>query len=305
MRVHVLGNACIDTTFRLRRFPLPGETLNASSVTDGLGGKGANQAIAASRIGVPVKLWTALGRDAAGAWIRDVLAGESLDLEVAEFDLPSDRSTIMVDAVGENLIVSGVACAQAFDPVGQTATVQNFEPGDIVVLQGNLRTEATASCLRLAREKGAKTVLNLSPINDIFGLDLRLADILIVNRSEARTLGAQSDVEIAAARLVNRGAPLVIVTLGSEGCLWLSAGGQTIRRLPASKVVAVDTSGAGDVFCGSFVGALANGLDVISSLKVALAAASVAVTRPGTLASCPSAAEMAAILDGMKANHDG
>ena len=225
--------------------------------------------------------------------------------EASEFDLPSDRSTIMVDAAGENLIVSSVACAQAFDPVGQTATIQRFEPGDIVVLQGNLTTDATESCLRLAREKGAKTVLNLSPINDTIVPDLGLVDILIVNRSEARTLGAQSDVELAAASLAKRGASLVIVTLGSEGCLWLSAEGRAIRRLPASKVVAVDTSGAGDVFCGAFVGALAQGLAVTSSLKFALTAASVAVTRPGTLASCPSAAEMAAILNGMKANHHG
>ncbi len=260
MRVHVVGNACIDTTFRLGRFPLPGETLNASTMSPRDSAAKARTRPWRHR---GQALRSRCGRRSAGmppaSWIRDVLAAETLDLEASEFDLPSDRSTIMVDAAGENLIVSSVACAQAFDPVGQTAATQRFKRGDIVVIQGNLTTEATESCLRLAREKGAKTMLNPSPINDTIVPDLSLADMLIVNRSEARTLGAQSDVELAAASLAKRGPSLVIVTLGSEGCLWLSTKGRAIRRLPASKVVAVDTSGAGDVFCGAFVGALAQG----------------------------------------------
>ncbi len=108
MHVHVVGNACVDTTFRLGRFPAAGETLNASTYGDGLGGKGANQAVAAARTGASVTLWTALGKDSAGAWIRSRLDMELSDVQVNEFDLPSDRSTIVIDASGENFIVSGI-----------------------------------------------------------------------------------------------------------------------------------------------------------------------------------------------------
>ena len=122
MRVHVVGNACIDTTFRLGRFPAAGETLNAITYADGVGGKGANQAVAAVRTGAAVTLWTALGKDVAGTWIRGHLETELSDFQAIEFDLPSDRSTIVIDAGGENFIVSGVACAEAFDPTtGRTA----------------------------------------------------------------------------------------------------------------------------------------------------------------------------------------
>lgn len=305
MRVHVVGNACIDTTFRLGRFPLPGETLNASTVSEGLGGKGANQAVAASRTGAPVTLRTALGRDTTGARISEALAGESLALEASAFDLPSDRSTIMVDATGENLIVSGVACAEAFDPLRQAGISASIEPDDILLLQGNLTTQATESCLGEARERGAKTVLNLSPINEFSLPHLALADILVVNRSEAQIIARQSDIGLAALNLASRGPAMVVVTLGSEGCLWLRAGESEVRRLPAPKVVPIDTSGAGDVFCGGFVGALALGLGLGNSLEFAICAASMAVTRPGTLASCPSSAEMAALLDQMKAKQHG
>jgi ribokinase len=305
MRIHVVGNACIDTTFRLDRFPSPGETLNASTVSEGLGGKGANQAVAASRTGAPVTLWTALGRDKTGARISEALAGESLNLETSACDLPSDRSTIMVDATGENLIVSGVACAIAFDPLRQAGISASIEPDDFLLLQGNLTTQATQSCLGVCRERGAKTVLNLSPINEFSLPHLALADILVVNRSEAQTIAEQSDIGLAALNLASRGPAMVVVTLGSEGCIWLQAGDTTIHRLPAPAVTAVDTSGAGDVFCGGFVGALSLGMALPDSLRFALAAASIAVTRPGTLASCPTSSEMAALLDRTKANRHG
>ncbi|TIT51131.1 MAG: ribokinase, partial [Mesorhizobium sp.] len=96
MHVHVVGNACVDTTFRLGRFPSAGETLNANSYADGLGGKGANQAVAAARTGAAVTLWTALGKDVAGAWIRGCLDRELSDSQAIEFDLPSDRSTVVI-----------------------------------------------------------------------------------------------------------------------------------------------------------------------------------------------------------------
>ncbi|RWN02143.1 MAG: ribokinase [Mesorhizobium sp.] len=296
MHVHVVGNACVDTMFRVGRFPAAGETLNASSYADGLGGKGANQAVAAARTGAAVTFWTALGKDRAGAWIRSRLDRELSELEAIEFELPSDRSTIVIEAGGENFIVSGVACSDAFDPIAQTALAGRIASGDIVVCQGNLRGAAIDACLRAARENGARTVLNASPIDEAALPDFGLAEVLVVNQSEAKALAGQADISAAADALVAKGAGTVVITLGAEGCLMLVPDQRGSFRLPAPHVEAVDTSGAGDVFCGCLAGGLAQGMSVTSGLKFALAAAAIAVTRPGTLISCPSASEMAALI---------
>jgi ribokinase len=297
MHVHVVGNACVDTTFRLGRFPAAGETLNAIACADSLGGKGANQAVAAARMGASVTLWTALGKDSAGAWIRSRLDKELADVQVNEFDLPSDRSTIVIDAGGENFIVSGVACSEAFEPTAQTALARRIAPGDILVLQGNLRGAATNACLRAAQENGGRTVLNASPIDAAALPDFGLADVLVVNQSEAKALTGKDDMAAAAGALAAKGAGTVVITLGAEGCLVLGPDQAGSLRLPAPRVEALDTSGAGDVFCGCLAGGLAKGMSVTSGLKIALAAAAIAVTRPGTLSSCPSASEMAALID--------
>ncbi|RWQ44228.1 MAG: ribokinase [Mesorhizobium sp.] len=297
MHVHVVGNACVDTMFRVGRFPAAGETLNASSYADGLGGKGANQAVAAARTGVAVTFWTALGKDRAGAWIRSRLDRELSDFEASEFDLPSDRSTIVIEAGGENFIVSGVACSEAFDPIAQTALARRIAFGDILVCQGNLRAAAINACLRAAQQNGARTVLNASPIDAAALPDFGLAQVLVVNQSEAKALTGQGDMAAAAEALAAKGAGTVVVTLGAEGCLVLGPDQAGSLRLPAPRVEALDTSGAGDVFCGCLAGGLAKGMPVTSALKFALAAAAIAVTRPGTLISCPSASEMAALID--------
>ncbi|TIO07213.1 MAG: ribokinase [Mesorhizobium sp.] len=296
MHVHVVGNACVDTTFRLRRFPSAGETLNAVACADGLGGKGANQAVAAARTGAAVTLWTALGKDVAGTWIRGCLDRELSSFQAIAFDLPSDRSTIVTQAGGENFIVSAVACSEAFDPIAQTALARRIAFGDILVCQGNLRGDATNSCLRAARERGAQTVLNASPVDAAAPPDFGLATLLVVNQSEAKALTGQGDMATAAGALAAKGAGTVVVTLGAEGCLVLGTDQGGSLRLPAPRVEALDTSGAGDVFCGCLAGGFARGMSVTSALKFALAAAAIAVTRPGTLISCPSASEMAALV---------
>lgn len=297
MRVHVVGNACIDTTFRLGRFPAAGETLNAITHADGLGGKGANQAVAAARTGAAVTLWTALGKDLAGTWIRGRLGTELSDFQAVEFDLPSDRSTIVLDSRGENFIVSGVACGQAFDPIAQTAFARQIASGDVLVMQGNLRGAATDACLRAALKNGARTVLNASPVDAAAAPDFGLAEVLVVNQSEAKALTGRGDMGAAGDALAAKGAGTVVITLGAEGCLLLGEDQAESLRLAAPHVEAIDTSGAGDVFCGCLAGGLAKGMSVTSALKLALAAAAIAVTRPGTLSSCPSAPEIAALID--------
>lgn len=292
MAVHVVGNVCVDTTFRLERFPVPGETLNAAGHADGIGGKGANQAIAASRTGADVTLWAAIGDDAAGGWITDRLAAESLPCYLTAKPLPTDRSAVLVESGGENIIVTGSLCAEAFDPDAETDIAGRIEAGDIVIMQGNLSPRATAACLEMARHRGARTILNPSPLPAEAGLVLPPADIVIVNEGEARALTRCSDPEQAAAELLRQGAGTVLVTLGRRGCLIAEGRTGIIRRLPAPAVTAVDTSGAGDVFCGIFAGGIDLGMMPVDAVSFAIAAAALAVGRSGTSESCPSRVEI-------------
>ncbi len=296
MRVHVVGNVCIDTTFRLDRLPEAGETRNAMSHADGLGGKGANQAVAASRTGVPVALWTAIGRDANGDWIRNALAGEIDTVRLTVFDLPTDRSTVAVDATGENIILSGVSCALAFDPLAQTDLADAIQPGDVFVMQGNLEDASTAACLSAARKRGLTTIFNASPLASGVQPVLDTVDFVIVNEGEAQAISGARPPEEAAARIRDLGAGGVVVTLGARGCLLLGSGNTEPVHIPAPKVAVVDTSGAGDVLCGVFAGCLGRGLTPEGALRIAVAASALAVTRAGTLASCPTVDEISSLI---------
>jgi len=295
MTVHVVGNVCIDTTFRLPRFPRPGETVNAAAVSDGLGGKGANQAVAASRTGAAVKLWAAVGRDETAGRIRDMLAAEGMDVSgLARLGEPSDRSSIFVNAAGENMIVSAVPSATAFDPRVDTAFETGMLAGDVVVMQGNLGPAVTADCLAFANAQGATTIVNASPLPDD-GMDLANIDILIVNAGEATLLTGCDTPEASVAALLARGPRQVLLTLGADGALLAEAGAAEFTRIAVPTVAVVDTSGAGDVFCGVVAGLFALGESLERATRLAVQAASLAVTRKGTLASCPTSAEITAL----------
>ncbi|KQV01080.1 ribokinase [Mesorhizobium sp. Root102] len=296
MRVHVVGNVCVDTTFRLDRFPAAGETLNASEHADGLGGKGANQAVAAARTGADVRLHTAIGNDAAGTWIREHLSRDLDASHLTMLPLQSDRSTIMVDARGENLIVTGASCAAAFNPLADSGFAPSIEHGDIVVMQGNLSPETTTACLSAARDAGAVTIFNPSPLTAGYAPILSDVSLAIANAGEAALLTGAAEPAAAARELIRQGAGAAIVTLGAQGCLVADGEGR-IDRIAAPKVTVVDTSGAGDVFCGCLAGCLAAGIDLAMAARIAVRAAAISVGRAGTLGSCPDRREMKILME--------
>ncbi|WFS04589.1 ribokinase [Rhizobium tumorigenes] len=297
MRVHVVGNVCIDTTFRLGRFARPGETLNADGHSDGIGGKGANQAVAAARTGAPVDFLAATGMDAAARTIREMLSDEFDTALMPALQLPTDRSTIMVDASGENIIVSGVTCAEAFDPLLQTGLAASIGDQDIVLLQGNLRADVTIACLKAAKASGATTVFNPSPLAPGSSPDLAAADIVIVNEGEAAEISGHADPLEAARDLISRGAGSVVITLGARGCLVVERAGGAPDWVEGLSADVVDTSGAGDVFCGCIAGCLAQKIPLGHAVRIATAAAALSVGRTGTMQSCPSQQEMAHLID--------
>lgn len=295
MTVHVVGNACLDTLYRLQRFPEPGETIVADGMAEDLGGKGLNQAVAAARAGARVRLLAAIGTDAVGEAVAQRLAAEGGDAAgLVRLDCPTDRSMIQVDAAGENTIVSVTACADRFAPPQGTNLDTVLKAGDLLLMQGNLRIAAVRDCFTLARRRGAGTVLNPSPIRDSYAAVLPLTDLLVVNRGEACRLGGDADPHRAAQALLRRGVPMIVVTLGAAGASVLTADDR--KDFPAPVVAAVDTAGAGDLLCGVLAGLLDRGVTVEDALPVAIRAAAIGVTRPGVLSSFPTRAEIAAIL---------
>jgi len=295
MTVHVVGNACLDTLYRLQRFPEPGETVVADGMAEDLGGKGLNQAVAASRAGARVRLFAAIGSDRPGEAVADRLAAEGIDASgLARLDCPTDRSMIQVDAAGENTIVSVTACADRFAPPLGTDLDTRLEAGDLLLMQGNLRIAAVRDCFTLARGRGAGTVLNPSPIRDSYAAVLPLADLLVVNRGEACRLGGDADPHRSAQTLLRRGASAVVVTLGAAGASLVTADGR--QDFPAPAVRAADTAGAGDLLCGVLAGLLDRGVAVEDALPAAIRAAAIGVTRAGVLSSFPSRDEISAIL---------
>jgi ribokinase len=292
--IHVIGNAAIDTILHVDRFPRAGETIVARGFAEDLGGKGANQAIAIARCGVPVQLAAALGEDAAGARIRQSLEAESVATHsLALFAGTTDRCVIMVDGAGENMIVSLIDAARVFDPAADVRLADSIAPGDWVLMQGNLGPAVTHACLALARRRGAATALNPSPTYPAAEYDWSLVDLVVVNRGEAVELGGRKDPLAAARALRELGAGGVAVTLGGQGVSFVTAGGEI--RSDAPQVATVDTVGAGDVFCGALIASRASGRAWSCSLRIAVEAAAIAVTRRGVLASFPTRAEMAGL----------
>ncbi|MFE0755444.1 PfkB family carbohydrate kinase [Inquilinus sp. NPDC058860] len=295
MTIHVVGNACLDTLYRLERFPEPGETIVADGMAEDLGGKGLNQAVAAARAGARVCLFAAIGSDRPGEAVAERLAAEGIDAAgLVRLDCPTDRSMIQVDAAGENTIVSVTGCADRFAPPQGTDLDGALQAGDLLLMQGNLRIAAVRDCFTLARGRGIGTVLNPSPIRDSYASVLPLTDLLVVNRGEACRLGGDPDPHRAAQTLLRRGVPMVVVTLGAAGASVLTAEGR--QDHPAPTVAAIDTAGAGDLLCGVLAGLLDLGETVETALPAAIRAAAIGVTRPGVLSSFPNRAEIEAIL---------
>ena len=293
--IHVIGNAVVDSVIRVERFPRPGETIVALGASEDLGGKGANQAVVAARCGAPVHLAAPIGNDALGERIRSSLDREGVQTDgLTTSAYGTDRCVITVDRHGENTILSLIEAARHFNPIAETRIESWISPGDFIVLQGNLRPSVTCDCLTLAKSKGATTVLNPSPTYAAQDCDWTLVDVALVNRGEAVEL-AGGEAEEAAGALCKWGAGAVVLTLGADGAVFFSA--DDTFRIAAPQVIAIDTVGAGDVFCGVLTAAKALGRSWREAFAAAAEAASISVTRKGVLASFPSREEMATILE--------
>lgn len=301
--VLVCGTVNIDTFVRVDAFPAAGETVIATpgALSDGgnqaLGGKGANQAVAAARFAeaATVRLIATVGEDAAGDTALGVLQDAGVDVSgvARTADAPTGQAFIMNDAVGENIIIVTSGANTVTDP----ASCAGEESADVLLAQGELTPEHSAALPALAERTGARFVLNLAPVTTRDRALIAAADPLIVNETEAAdVLGVPRDLGLdevldGLASAVGRGlATSAVVTLGAQGALVIEGDGEDERTMVASPAVSevVDTTGAGDAFAGTLATALAQGMSLVDAARYAAAAGSLAVRAAGAASSYAS-----------------
>ena len=300
--VLVIGSLNMDLVAQVDRLPRAGETLLGQSFATVPGGKGANQAVAAARLGGQVAMIGCVGADAYGQALRQALADEGIDCQgvrVAE-DVATGIAMIVVDASSQNaiVIVAGgngqleSTDIERFDGVLQAA--------DVVVCQLEIPHAVVAFVLQRAHEAGKTVILNPAPVTGPLPSPwLGWIDYLIPNETEAQALtglavNSVAEAEQAASLLREAGAGKIIVTLGERGVLF--ADGVQSRHSPGRKVQAVDTTAAGDTFVGGFAAALARGLDESQAIAIGQAAAALSVTRAGAQPSIPTLAQVEQVL---------
>lgn len=299
-RVVVLGSSGYDLTIRLPRLPRPGETLLGGELQRGPGGKGANAAVAARRAGADVIFLTAFGDDEFGRQVREHDRAEGIDLRHARLVEGSANQValIFVGDDGANLIgvAPGASARLSPDDIDRLP-VEVFELSFAFLACLEVPLATVIRGLRRARDAGLTTILNPAPADlaiksrEVLGL----VDVLTPNQEELLLLTGSGIVDVrrvasAARTLRDLGAGAVVVTLGEQGCLVVD--GREASLIPARRVDAVDTVGAGDAFNGALAVALAEGRPLVPAAAWACAAATLAVTRPGARGALPDRAEI-------------
>lgn len=296
--VVVVGSLNMDLVTRAQRLPRGGETLVGETFATVPGGKGANQAVAAARLGAQVAMVGCVGDDAYGQQLRQALAAEQIDCQAVSIaaGMSSGVALIVVDAASQNAIVIIAGgngqllpeSVQRFD-----ALLQNAE---VIICQLEVPMSTVAYTLERGRALGKTVILNPAPVSGPLPAEwFANIDYLIPNESEAEALSGLpvNDLETAkaaATRLLAMGVGKVIVTLGAQGALF--ADGQAFRHFPAPLVQAVDTTAAGDTFVGGFAAALARGEEEGAAIALGQRAAALSVTRAGAQPSIPHLAEL-------------
>ncbi|MBA2399550.1 MAG: ribokinase [Bradyrhizobium sp.] len=299
-RVFVAGSINMDVVATADRHPLVGETVAGKAVLYFPGGKGANQAVAAAKLGAPTMLIGRLGTDAFGQQLRTFLAAEGVDLACVKDTAEAHTGTALITIANADNTIVVVPGANALVSADDVA-VPVLARGDVAVSQFEIPQPTIAAFFKRARDAGATTILNPAPAIK-FGRELLdLVDILVLNETELGLLagtelrGTDDDARfVEAIRLLPSNLDqIVCVTLGSRGVLAVIDGQPSV--IPGRKVKAVDTTGAGDCLVGALASQLAGGKTIRDALAYANVAASICVQRMGAAPSMPTAAEVAAI----------
>ena len=292
--IAVVGSAMMDLTAYADVLPEAGQTLAGQLFTTGFGGKGANQAVMAAHCGAEVHFIGKLGNDVFGTAIADNFVKVGINSQyVDRSDTPNGVAHIWVDGHGENRIIIIPGANHEIEIARAVAAINAIADLQIVVAQCEIVQEVTTAAFKAAKARGCTTILNPAPYQQLSAELLELTDWLIPNETEFRELHGSlpSNDEILKSFRPGKSS---IVTLGSEGAVYISPQGD-LHRVSAPKVTAVDTTGAGDSFVGSFAYSLASGKDPIAAMSFGIKVASLSVTRKGAQSSYPDQAEIATL----------
>jgi len=300
-KVVVVGSLNMDLVTRAERLPRGGETLIGKSFATVPGGKGANQAVAAARLGAQVSMVGCVGDDAYGEQLRGALLAEAIDCQaVSVIEGSSGVAMIVVDDSSQNaiIIVAGANAQLAPEVVAGFDAI--LQAADVIICQLEVPYSTVGYALKRGRELGKTVILNPAPASGPLPADWYASiDYLIPNESEASALSglpvnSRESAEAAAGQLIAAGAGKVIVTLGAQGSLF--ADGASVEYFPAPKVEAIDTTAAGDTFVGAFAAALAAGKSEAEAIGFGQVAAALSVTRAGAQPSIPTLCDVQAFV---------
>lgn len=301
-KILVVGSSNTDLIVKVESFPAAGETIEGVSFLQSMGGKGANQALAAHKLGGDVTFITSLGNDANGKNALKYYEQEGLDvgLSLIVDNVPSGTAMIWVDQKGENCIV----IIQGANKMLTSEYIYKIEEvladSDMIVLQMEIPYETVKTVCELAHRYQKTVMLNVAPAHKLDDDLIKNIDILVVNEPEAEVISglkiADAGEEAVIDAITEMGIKTVVMTLGKKGCLLKDS--QGIRHFPAFTVKTIDSTAAGDTFCGALAAGLSRGIDWESVLRFASAASAICVTRMGAQPSIPSEEEVKEFLSG-------
>jgi len=301
-RIVVVGSINMDLVARVARLPRPGETLHGRSFDTVPGGKGANQAVAAARLGARVGMAGRVGDDAFAARLTGSLRANGVDIRRV---LPTRRcssgvATIGVEDSGENAIVIVAGANGRVSPADVSRAESSIAAADTMLLQLEIPMATVVAAAGLARRHGKRVILNPAPAPPALPRRLLATDVICPNETEARAItglpGGSVRAALAQAEwLTDRGTGLAVVTLGAKGAAWCEHGGRPVH-VPPFRVKAIDTTAAGDAFAGALAVALSEGRGAAEAVRFACAAGALATTRPGAQPAMPARADVEALL---------
>ena len=287
----------MDMVVKTSHIPVPGETVLSGSFFMNPGGKGANQAVSVARLGGDVAFVSKVGNDVFGKQSTQLFEEEGIDIAhlLSDDTLPSGVALITVDRSGENSIVVASGANAGLTPADLEDALDKIAGAGIVLMQLEIPMETVHFAAIYAVKHGVKVILNPAPANTLPPKLLSCIDIITPNQSEAAMLSGINVTDAATAAqaavaIHNLGVKSVIITMGAMGCVIYDKGEITV--VPAQKVEAVDTTAAGDVFCGALAVALAEGGTLFDAVDFASRAAAISVTRMGAQPSIPYRKEL-------------
>ena len=291
-RIAVVGSSNTDMVIKTSKLPIPGETILGGKFFMNPGGKGANQAVAAARLGGKVSFIAKTGDDVFGKQARQLFEIENINTDylVTDPGHPSGVALITVDAKGENCIVVAPGSNSYLAHSDIDKAREEILRSDIVLMQLEIPLETVVYVANIAFEAGKKVILNPAPALQISDELLSKLYLITPNETEAELISGipVKDIDsatMAARNLYERGVKVVIITLGSKGALLFT--GEDAKLIPSPKVEAVDTTAAGDVFNGALAVAISKGFELEKAVEFACKAAAISVTRMGAQSSAP------------------